>query len=55
MSEFILPYERVRSTERPEQLLLEFAQNTYEAAATTAHWDRASLERRSPDGRDFTR
>ncbi|MDQ1494027.1 MAG: hypothetical protein QOG69_510 [Actinomycetota bacterium] len=55
MSEFILPYERVRSAERPEQLLLEFAQNTYEAAATTAQWDRASLERHSPDGRDFTR
>jgi hypothetical protein len=49
MSEFTLPYEQVRSAERPEQLLLEFAQDTYEAAATTARWDRASLERRSPD------
>jgi hypothetical protein len=45
MGEFILPYEQVRSADRPEQLLFEFAQSTYEAAAVTANWDRASLER----------
>ena len=45
LGEFILPYEHVRSAHNPTQLLLEFAQSTYEAAAGTAGWDRANLER----------
>ncbi len=42
--EFILPYEAVRQAENPDDLLLQFFQTTYEAAANLAHWDRPSLE-----------
>ena len=45
LGEFVLPYELVRTAHDPDAVLLEFLQRTYEAAATTAHWDRASLER----------
>lgn len=45
MREFILPYELVRSAESPDDMLLAFFQSTYEAAANSAAWDRASLER----------
>ncbi|MGQ0433704.1 MAG: DUF5996 family protein [Microthrixaceae bacterium] len=48
LGEFILPYELVRTAADPDAVLLEFLQRTYEAAATTAAWDRAVLER--PDG-----
>jgi hypothetical protein len=47
LAEFVLPYEQVRCAEHPEDMLLEFAQSTYEAAARTAGWDREGLERRS--------
>ena len=47
MHEWILPYERVRSSPDPEGALLDFFQSTYEAAADLAKWDRASLERPS--------
>jgi hypothetical protein len=43
--EFVLPYEAVRTSADPDAALLEFLQTTYEAAATHAQWDRASLER----------
>jgi hypothetical protein len=45
LGEFILPYELVRIAPDPDAVLLEFLQSTYEAAATTAVWDRAALER----------
>jgi hypothetical protein len=45
LSEFVLPYERVRTASDPDGVLLAFLQSTYEAAATTADWDRAALER----------
>ncbi len=45
LAEFVLPYELVRTAPDPEAALLEFLQRTYEAAATTASWDRATLER----------
>jgi hypothetical protein len=45
LHEFILPYDAVRQSESPDQMLLEFFQTTYEAAANLAHWDRKSLER----------
>jgi len=45
LGEFLLPYDEVRSAAAPEQLLLKFAQSTYEAATQTANWDRSSLER----------
>jgi hypothetical protein len=45
IGEFILPYDAVRQAERPRKLLLQFLQQTYEAAADLGHWDRAALER----------
>jgi hypothetical protein len=49
LGEFILPYEVVRSADSPDEVLLEFLQSTYEAAADLAGWDRKALEK------DFTR
>jgi len=43
--EFILPYETVRAAHDPDQLLLDFLQATYDAAADCAGWDRAALDR----------
>lgn len=45
MSEFFLPYEDVRRSASPRDTLLDFAQSTYEAAASLGNWDRAALER----------
>ncbi len=45
LGEFVLPYELVRTAADPDAVLLEFLQSTYEAAATTAAWDRDALER----------
>lgn len=45
LGEFILPYERMRKTDRPDDTLLEFLQCTYAAAADLAGWDRRALER----------
>ena len=42
--EFVLPYEAA-ARENPGQVLLEFLQSTYEAAANCASWDRAALQR----------
>jgi hypothetical protein len=44
MGEFILPYEAVRQLSDPENMLLQFMQTTYEAAANTLDWDREGLE-----------
>jgi hypothetical protein len=44
LGEFLLPYEAVRTAADPEATLMAFLQTTYEAAAETAHWDRAALE-----------
>src|SRR6267154_1831473 len=44
LGEFILPYDAVRMAAEPDQVLLEFLQSTYEAAADTAKWDRDALE-----------
>lgn len=49
LAEFVLPYELVRTAADPDGVLLEFLQSTYEAAATTAGWDRHSLERQADD------
>lgn len=43
--EFLLPYEAVRAAPDPDAALFEFLQSTYEAAAETAGWLRAELER----------
>jgi hypothetical protein len=45
MAEFFLPYDEVRKSDSPDKSLLEFLESTYEAGATLAKWDRASLER----------
>lgn len=44
LGEFALPYEAVRVSADPEGDLLAFAQDTYEAAAELAAWDRPALE-----------
>ena len=45
LHEFVLPYDAVREAAAPDQMLLEFFQSTYEAAADLSRWDRAALER----------
>jgi hypothetical protein len=45
MNEFVLPYEFVRTSKSPDNVLMAFLQSTYEAAATNANWDRLALER----------
>jgi hypothetical protein len=45
MSEFVLPYEVVRTATSPDHVLMSFLQSSYEAAATCAKWDRHTLER----------
>ena len=44
LREFILPYEAVRKSASPDEMLLSFFQSTYDAAANLAHWDRSALE-----------
>jgi hypothetical protein len=44
LSEFILPYDAVRTATAPDQALLDFLQSTYKAAANAAKWDRDALE-----------
>ncbi|WP_371876988.1 DUF5996 family protein [Microbulbifer sp. 2205BS26-8] len=45
LGEFILSYDDVRTSESPDDKLLEFLQSTYEAAANLSDWDRTALER----------
>jgi hypothetical protein len=45
LREFILPYDAVREAKSPDDMVLDFLQATYEAAANLANWDRKSLER----------
>jgi len=51
LGEFLLPYDCVRESDRPDETLLEFLQSTYEAAANLGRWDRSALERSEPPGR----
>jgi hypothetical protein len=44
LREFVLPYDAVRTAPDPDQLLLDFLQSTYVAAADLAKWDRSALE-----------
>jgi hypothetical protein len=44
LREFLLPYDRVRESDSPDETLLEFLETTYEAAATLGGWDRGALE-----------
>ena len=45
LGQFILPYDAVRQADRPDEVLLDFLESTYEAAATLGRWERAALER----------
>jgi hypothetical protein len=45
LHEFVLMYDVVRHARRPEEVVLAFAQSTYEAGARLASWDRTALER----------
>lgn len=44
LGEYLLPYEAVRQATDSDRTLLGFLQETYEAAAVHASWDRAALE-----------
>lgn len=44
LSEFVLPYDAVRSTADPDEALMAFLVSTYEAAANLGGWDRDLLE-----------
>ncbi len=50
VGQFILPYDAVREARDPDNLLLGFLQETYEAAADLAKWDRGALERDTQGG-----
>lgn len=45
LHEFVLMYDVVRRARDPEEMILTFAQSTYDAGATLAGWDRGRLER----------
>jgi hypothetical protein len=46
--EFMLPYDVVRTAGSPDEVLLEFAQSTYDAASILGKWDRAGLDEVKP-------
>jgi hypothetical protein len=46
LSEFVLPYEAVRTAASPVDDLTAFLESTYDAAADLARWNRSELERR---------
>ena len=48
LREFILPYDAVRTAEKPDEVLLDFAQSAYDAASKLGKWDRAALEEKKP-------
>jgi hypothetical protein len=45
LSEFLLPYDAVRTAASPAAELTAFLESTYDQAATLGKWDRAELER----------
>jgi hypothetical protein len=53
LHEFVLPYDAVRGSRHPDEVLLAFCRSTYDAAADLGRWDRAALER-AYDPRDRT-
>jgi hypothetical protein len=46
LGEFILKYDDARAAESPDQAILDFCQDSYEAGANLAGWDRDALERK---------
>jgi hypothetical protein len=49
LKEFVLPYEAVRTASDPDDVLLQFAESAYDAAATLGKWDREALTEHKPD------
>ncbi len=45
LGEFLLNYDEARQTANPDQTILTFFTNSYSAAADSAKWDRANLDR----------
>jgi hypothetical protein len=45
MSEFLLTYEAVRTSDDPDSALGQFIDSTYEAGARLGKWDRSALEK----------
>src|ERR1043166_808469 len=45
VGQFLLDYDAVRTAASPDDVLLDFMQSTYEAAANRGGWDRKALER----------
>jgi hypothetical protein len=43
LKEFVLPYDAVRRSPDPVKAILEFAESTYDAGSTLAHWNRSAL------------
>ena len=48
LREFILPYDAVRTAQNPDDVLIDFAQSTYDAASILGKWDREGLEEKKP-------
>lgn len=44
MGEFMLLYQVIQQSDDPEDVLMQFLQSTYQAAANTGKWDRKALE-----------
>lgn len=45
LGEYLLPYSEVQKSDDPVEMVLDFLQTTYEAAAKLAKWDREKLEK----------
>ncbi len=48
LREFILPYDLVRQADNPDEMILEFAQTTYDRASALGGWDKEALEEKKP-------
>ncbi len=48
LREFMLAYDAVRTAEKPDEVLLDFAQSTYDAASKLGQWDRDALREHKP-------
>ena len=44
MGELLLPWEHARAAARPADVVLEFAEDVYDAAADRGGWDRDELD-----------
>jgi hypothetical protein len=51
LGQFILPYDAVRQAAAPDELVMDYLQHSYEAAANLGGWDRRALERPLPTTR----